>query len=183
MTDEPSERVRHAFGGHDAFDERDATESGGPGFVVTTTRFDAWVVVEDGEHPGNADRSGRRYRVTVEVPTLSAAVEERVADVVEDGWFDTFRLRLEDAAMAVPGTVEIDGPETRIEGERVVVEATFEDDADRAPRTAKALVDYVEGTYAEGVIPGYEYRPPISDLLASARHDDSSTDAGGPMPM
>jgi len=33
------------------------------------------------------------------------------------------------------------------------------------------------------VIPGYEYGPPVSDLLASARHDDSDTDTSGPMPM
>jgi hypothetical protein len=178
MTEDVPNGVLQTVRDHEAFAERDAAEAGSPEFVVTTTRFDARVVVEA------PDRLAPRYRVVVEVPALSAAVEGGVADVVEEGWFDTLSLRLEDAAVAVPGTTEIAGPATEITGETVVVEATFrDDDADRAARTAKALVDYVEGTYAEGVIPGYEYGPPVSDLLASARHDDSEAGAGGPMPM
>jgi len=178
MSEAVPERVIQAFGDHEAFRERGDPAAGSPAFVVTTTRFDARVVAEA------IDRPTLRYRIIVEVPTLSAAVEDRVADVVEEGWFDTFRLRLEDAAMALPGNTEITGPETSIEGETVVVETTFRDEnPDRAAWTAKALADYVEGTYAEGVIPGYEYGPPVSDLLASARHDDSDTDTSGPMPM
>lgn len=178
MSEAVPERAIQAFSDHEAFCEHGDLAAESPTFLVTTTRFDARVVAEA------IGRPTLRYRVVVEVPTLSAAVEDRVADVVEEGWFDTFRLRLEDAAMAVPGSVEIAAPEARTGGETVVVETTFrEGNPDRAVRTAKALVDYVEGTYAEGVVPGYEYRPPVSDLLASARQDDSDTGAGGPMPM
>ena len=178
MSEEALEQVIQSLGDHEAFRERSDPGAEDPTFVVTTTRFDARVVAE------GVDRSTLRYRVIVTAPTLSAAVEERVADVVEEGWFDTFRLRLEDAAMALPSNTEIAGPDTRTDGQTVIVETTFrEGDPDRAARAAKALVDYVEGTYAEGVIPGYEYGPPVSDLLASARHDDSDTGASGPMPM
>jgi hypothetical protein len=190
MTEGVPEQAARAFADHSAFEESEESkesEKGGADFTVGTTGFDAGVRIED------ADEPALRYRVLVELPTLSAAVEGAVADVVEEGWFDTFSLRLDDAAMAVPGNAEIPEPDTRVEGDTVVVETTVrEGSADRAPRTAKAIVDYVEGTYVEGVVPGYEYRPPVSDLLASARHDaadgpdsesDSDVNAGGPMPM
>lgn len=179
MTDDVPERAVRAFTTHDAFEEREGH------FAVTTTRFDASVTAE------NTDEPGFRYRVRVTVPTLSTAVAGSVAEVVEEGWLDTFRLRLEDAAMAVPGDATITTPETRTDGEHVVIETIFrERNAERASRTAKALVDYVEGTYAEGIVPGYEYRPPVSDLLAAASHSDdpdpdpdSDVGTGGPMPM
>jgi hypothetical protein len=197
MTDAVPERVRQAFADHEAFEESTESKEGEPGFLVTTTSFDATVRIEtseDGNGLGDSeDPSGSalRYRVLCRVPTLSAAVEGPVETVVEEGWFDTFSLRLEDAAMAVPGTTEIAGPEAHAEGGTILVEAGFEaGSAGRATDVAKALVDYVEGTYVEGVIPGYEYRPPVSDLLASARQggsdengDDSATSADGSMPM
>ena len=37
---------------------------------------------------------------------------------------------------------------------------------------AKTFVEYVEGTYVEGVVPGYDYRPPVSDLLSQAGQGD-----------
>jgi len=44
--------------------------------------------------------------------------------------------------------------------------------ADRSPATAAdiatAFAEFVEGTYVEGVVPGYEYEPPVADLLAQA---------------
>ena len=175
MTEATPEQAARAFAEHEAFEEHDER------FVTTTTPFDAGVLV------GETNDSALRYRVLVEVPTLSAAVEESVADVVTEGWLDTFRLRLEDVSMAVPGDATITEPEARVEEDAVVVETTFhEGDADRAPRTAKAIVDYVEGTYVEGVVPGYEYRPPVSDMLASARHggaDDSETNTDGSVSM
>lgn len=166
------DRVSQAFAAHEAFEEREGA------FAATTARFDTRILVVD------RDESASRYRLSLTVPTLSSAVEGPVADVVEEGWLDTFRLRLEDAAMAVPTDSGIEVPTANVDNGDIVVETTFrESDPERAPRTAKALINYVEGTYAEGVVPGYEYRPPVSDLLASARHDDSDTDPGGPMPL
>ncbi|PSP74030.1 hypothetical protein BRC86_07190 [Halobacteriales archaeon QS_3_64_16] len=200
MTDTVPERVARAFSEHEAFEDGERSEERRgelDEFLVRTTDFDATVRIEDGEGGHDTERgegsddAALRYCVLCRVPTLSAAVEGPVAEVVEEGWFDTFSLRLEDAAMAVPGTTEIAGPEASVEGETILVEADFEaESADRATDIAKALVDYVEGTYVEGVIPGYEYRPPVSGLLANARQgggdtggDDSGTNAGGPMPM
>jgi len=42
---------------------------------------------------------------------------------------------------------------------------------------AGALIDFVEGTYVQGVIPGYEYTAPVSDLLSAARQQGG----GGPV--
>ena len=39
----------------------------------------------------------------------------------------------------------------------------------RAVEDAAALVEYVEGTYVQGVIPGYEYGDPVAGLLDRAR--------------
>jgi hypothetical protein len=203
MTEASYERAREAFVDHEAFAEREENEERAGGneegkeFLVRTTDFDATVQAEEiGDPEGSEDADDApdgalRYRVHYGVPTLSAAVDGPVEAVVEEGWFDTFSLRLEDAAMAVPGTVDIEGPETSIEGESVHVEAAFETNSpDRATSVAKALVDYVEGTYVEGVIPGYEYRPPVSDLLANARQSggdreggESGTNADGPTAM
>ena len=200
MTDAIPERVAGTFTEHEAFNQGEGSEEREGGieeFLVRTTDFDATVRIENGEEGEDTetgespDDAALHYRVLCRVPTLSAAVEGPVAEVVEDGWSDTFSLRLEDAAMAVPGTTEIAGPEASVEGETILVEADFEaESADRATDIAKALVDYIEGTYVEGVIPGYEYRPPVSDLLASARQgggdregEESGTNADGPMPM
>jgi hypothetical protein len=34
---------------------------------------------------------------------------------------------------------------------------------------AKALIDFVEGTYIQGVVPGYDYGDPVAKLLSQAR--------------
>ena len=39
------------------------------------------------------------------------------------------------------------------------------------------MIDFVEGTYVQGVIPGYEYTEPVSDLLSAARQQGG----GGPV--
>ncbi|MFC7158105.1 DUF5813 family protein [Halomarina halobia] len=60
------------------------------------------------------------------------------------------------------------------------------EDAERAPDVAKALAEYAEGTYVEGIVPGYTYRPPVSELLARAQQSGGGGDggdAGGPMPL
>ena len=39
---------------------------------------------------------------------------------------------------------------------------------------AGALIDFVEGTYVQGVIPGYEYTEPLDGLLSAARRQGDS---------
>lgn len=157
MTELP-ERVQRAFASNGAFEPLDDE-----GYEVTITPFDAEVRVEDADPP--------TYAVTVRAPTLSAAVDGEVAPVVEQGWLETFERRMEDAHMPLSGTDDLD-PSVSLGGEEVVVTATVEDpDPRRGVDDARALVDYVEGTYLEGVIPGYDYRDPVASMREQARQD------------
>ncbi|MFB6353420.1 MAG: DUF5813 family protein [Halobacteriales archaeon] len=156
-----------ALAAHDGFERRDGS------FVATATPFDATVSLEDADQ-------GVRYVLELSLPTLDAVVAgETVADVVEAGWFETFERRLEDLDGALrsepaPPTVELDE-----RGQTVAVEASFvADRPDLGAEDAAALVGYVEGTYVEGVIPGYTYREPVSGLLERA-YERSGAATGG----
>ncbi|WP_134669770.1 DUF5813 family protein [Halorussus marinus] len=160
MTDDSAER---AFRRHPDFEPTD-----GGAFAVTSTPFENTTVADDGA-----------YRVTVRAPEIDAVVAgETVADVVADGWFETLERRLDDVH-AVAETDDADPPEIRREGEAVsvVVEFAREDPAG-APDDAKAIVDYVEGTWVQGIIPGYDYREPAASLLdrATQNYDDEPGD-------
>jgi hypothetical protein len=156
MTELP-EGVERAFTRHGAYGPAD-----GGTFAVTTTPFEAVVAVRAGETVA-AD-------VTVWAPTLSAAVVdgETVADVVEAGWLETFELRMEDAEQALSTDRDVE-PTVDVDGEEVVVSATLEAGSPgAAAEDARALVEYVEGTYMEGVVPGYEYRDPVASMRERA---------------
>lgn len=173
MSDAPDRFVR-AFEAHEAFERADDG-----GFSLTTTRLDARVTAVE------TDDRALRYTVTVRAPMLSAAVvDEAVGQAVENGWFDTYELRLEDAVGAVRHDVDLEEYTVRsLDGEAV---ATFEfewGNADQAPAIAKAIAEYAEGTYVEGVVPGYQYGPPVSDLISSARQGDDGEGSSGPMPL
>jgi hypothetical protein len=152
---------------HGAFEER------GEEYAVTTTPFDATVRVD-------AAGEALFYEVSVSVPTLDATVEtEEVAPVVQEGWFKTFERRIEHP----DGTTRVDpGPplvRLDFETDEVHVEIGFETTAPpRGTEDAKALVDFIEGTYVQGIIPGYEYRDPVAGLIQQA--EDRSEGAGGP---
>lgn len=156
MTDRLAAAER-ALATHAAFDRRDDR------FAATATPFEATVRLEPA-----GDRV--RYELVVELPTLDAVVAgESVADVVHDGWFETLDRRLEDLdgalrAEAAEPTVELDE-----RAGTVTVTTSFESTRpDHGAEDAAALVGYVEGTYVEGVIPGYTYRAPVSGLLEQA---------------
>lgn len=146
----------------DALAEHAAYERGEAGHELTTTPFDAVVETEEGEQ-------GTVYHVTVTVPTLDAVVEgESVADVVEDGWFETLELRLESPEQVTTGQDAIDSDVDRT-GSEIRVVMTFESsNPDPAAQNAKALVEFVEGTWVQGIIPGYDYGEPASSLLNRA---------------
>lgn len=159
MTDDTAlpERAARAFERHDAF------ERNGEWFELTTTGFDGRVTA------ATTDGAAIAYTVEVRAPMLSTAVSGTVGAAVEDGWFETYELRLEDAPMAVRGSLTLD--EQRVFEETGEAVAIFEfelENADRAPDASKAIVEFVEGTYVEGVIPGYDYVPPVSPLLSEA---------------
>jgi hypothetical protein len=162
MSDDVPAAVREAFASHDAFEARDA------GFAYGKTPFEATVAVAD------SGTDALRITVTVRVPTLDAVVTgETVADVVEDGWYETFDRRIEDA-FDVTRTEPTTPPSTDRTDDGVVVDLEFETNRGpnalaRAVEDAAALVEYVEGTYVQGVIPGYEYGDPVAGLLDRAR--------------
>jgi hypothetical protein len=157
----------------DAFATHDAYESADDGYVLTTTPFDGRVVAED-----------ELYRATVMMPTLDAATDEPVDEVVEDGWFETLSLRLEDAGSATHADIEVSDPTVERRDEAVFVEWTVSlGDATRAAEAAKALIEYAEGTYVEGIVPGYSYQSPVADLIARARTEGDGEGERGPMPL
>lgn len=170
MTDEIPDRAVRAFEGHEAFERDDAW------FVVTTTKFDARATATE------TDEWALSYILEVRAPMLSTATSGPVGPAVEDGWFETYELRLEDATMAVREDIEFD--EQRVIEEAGDAVAVFEfewGNADRVPDVAKAIAEYAEGTYMEGIVPGYDYQPPVSELLTRARGSDDGE--GGPMPL
>jgi hypothetical protein len=139
--------VERAFRLHDGFERDDDT------YVVTTTPFDGRVSLSD------------PIEVTVRMPTLSAVVsDDSVADVVETGWFETLELRLEDAHTVVSAD-EATPPTIAREDDHVLLEVAAED--------AKAIVDFAEGTWMQGLIPGYDYDEPAAGMLNRAHqsHD------------
>ena len=171
MSDTLPDRAVRAFEAHEAF-ERD-----GDGFAVTTTTFDGRVTAEPTDE-------APYYTLTVRAPTLQAATADEVGEALVEGWFDTYELRLEDAPTAVRGDLKLDEQRVVAEGDEAVAVFGFEQEsADRAPDVVKAVAEYVEGTYMEGIVPGYDYVPPVSKMLSQARQSGGDGGGGGPMPL
>jgi len=169
MTVEEPDAAARSLADHRAFERSE------DGHAVTTTPFEATVTAT----PAEAEGRDAAFEVVVEVPTLDAAVAEAVvADVVEDGWFETLALRLEDAY----GVAEVDAladPEIERTGDRVLARFEFVAwNADAGVADAKAIVDYVEGTYVQGIVPGYEYAEPVASLVSRATHQADGEDGG-----
>jgi hypothetical protein len=157
-----TDRATQALAADDGFERR------GDRFVATHTTFDA-----------TADADGDGCRLELALPTLDAAVEgETVADVVEDGWFETFERRL-DGVDAVTRTATVEPPTVERTDDSVVVETRLADAGDDAAEDARAVVNYVEGTWFEGVVPGYDYVETVEAVRKQA-HQQGST--GGTPP-
>ena len=61
-------------------------------------------------------------------------------------------------------------PTVERRGDEAVATVEFADiDPTRGVADAKAFADFVEGTYVQGVIPGYEYTDPVAGLVAAGR--------------
>ncbi len=170
MSEDLPAEIARALADHDAF------VAAADGHRVTTTVFDATLAVAE------PTASPPRYRVTVTVPSLEAATSDPVGQAVADGWFETFERRLDDAPTATRAGVDLDDVSVERDGLDVVVTYTFGwADAAGAVAIAKTLVEYVEGTYVEGVIPGYEYEPPVADLLSAAETGGDARRGGTPL--
>jgi hypothetical protein len=161
MTDIPA-TVERAFEAHDSLVPQNE------GATVTTTAFDGVVTASAGE-------TGVTYTVRVEVPTLDAATADEVGDAVAADWLRTLRRRLESAPKATRVTVELDSFAVSTEGETVQVEYEFTNGSPSTAATvATTFVEYVEGTYVEGIVPGYEYEQPVASLLSQASQGGES---------
>ncbi|MFB6101903.1 MAG: DUF5813 family protein [Haloplanus sp.] len=146
-----------------AFRDQGSFERVGDGrYQLTTTTFDAVVTA--------TERDGRiEFEVQVRAPSLSAATADEVAAVVEEGWVETFDLRVADAGGVTRGDHDLD-PDVRVTDDEVVVEAGFTDiNERRGVDDAAAIINYVEGTYVQGIIPGYDYVDPVAGLIEGAR--------------
>lgn len=165
-------RASRAFDSHQRFESTDG------GYALTTTDFESRVTGVE------TDGSAIRYRVTVSVPMLSSAVRETVGPAVENGWFETMELRLEDAVAATRHDVAVEEYDLERDDTDAVARYVFEwGNDDTAPEVAQTVIEFVEGTYLQSVVPGYEYREPVAGMLARARRSDSGDDDGGPLPL
>ncbi|MUV61834.1 DUF5813 family protein [Halobacterium sp. CBA1126] len=150
--------IEQEFAGHGRFERSDGA------FVPTTNDWEATVSVDDGT-----------VEITVVVPTLDAATNDDVADVVEDGWYDTFERRAGDAD-SVTLANDVDVESVSREGGDITVEITFAPRTGKAADDALALVNYVEGTWFEGVIPGYDYVEKVDQMRQQAAQNAESTE-------
>jgi hypothetical protein len=161
MTDALPGDADRALADHDGFERADG------GYTVRTTVFENNVTADD-----LVDEIA--YTVTVEVPSLQAATADTVGPAVREGWLETLERRLEDAPKATRAGVNLEEYDMTAAGETVIVTYTFTyAPPARAADIAKSFVEYVEGTYVEGIVPGYDYTPPVSDLIQSASQGES----------
>ena len=144
-----------------ALETAESFEAANGAYRVTTAKFEARV------HP-EADR----WTVTVEVPTIEAAVDGEVGDAVAAGWFETLERRL-DGVTGVTRTDEVATPEVKRAGDQVVIETSFAPGGDPASE-ALAIVNYIDGTWFQGLIPGYDYVESVAAMRQDARrHGDA----------
>ena len=169
MTEQLPAGAARALERHDAFEPE--TE----GYRLTTTRFGGHVTAVD-----LGDRTG--YTLSVRAPTLSAATPDEVGEAVESGWLDTMGRRLEDAPKATRADVDLSTFDVEVDGDGIVVTFGFPfGNADRAVEVAKTFAEYVEGTYVESVVPGYEYEGAVGDLLRGASQGEGGRKGGTPL--
>lgn len=163
------EAVRRPFERHEAY-----AGGGTDGeYVVETTTFDSRVTA--------TTDAQTVYTLTVRTPSLDSAVEEAVGPHLREGWFETLERRVEDASSAVRTEIDLEVAVESTDGMAIVTLRFPFDRPERAPDVAKAMAEYVEGSYLQGTVPGFTYRPPVSELLANATDGDDRSQ--GPLPL
>ncbi|MFW6448764.1 MAG: DUF5813 family protein [Halobacteriota archaeon] len=150
--------LRDALADHPALERVDGS------YRVTTLAVAATITVE-----------GETIVVEVVLPALGVSVRDAVVpEVVEEEWSETLPRRLEDGydvARSPPAApVDVERTPTAVTV-RYAIEPT---DARGGVADAKALAEFTQGTYVQGAIPGYEYDPPLAELLAGAWDADAS---------
>ncbi|MFC4357606.1 DUF5813 family protein [Halobium salinum] len=159
MSDEavPS-RAERAFADHGSFEALDDGR-----YEAVTTPFDGTVVVFDA---GDGEIG---FDVEVRVPMLDAVAADEVAPVVEEGWYETFERRMEDLGGVTAAEHNLDPAVETVDSEAVVTVGFTDLNERRGVDDAAAVVDYVEGTFVQGMIPGYDYVDPAASLLERAQ--------------
>lgn len=114
-------------------------------FAVEDLDFEAQVIVDEGT-----------VTLVHELPTLDATVVgETVAPVVQSGWAETFERRVQDVTGVIDGPVS--GPTVAKSGETIRVRIELQGEGQRAPEMVRHAVEFIESTWVEGIIPGYDY--------------------------
>ena len=147
--------IEAAFENHRNFERTDS------GFAPTTNDFEAAVELRDDT-----------VLVVVTLPTLDAATTDSVADVVEGGWYETFERRVADAP-GVTQAADVTEPDVTRDGDDVTVEMEMTPRGGSAADDALALVNYVEGTWFQGIIPGYDYVEEVQAMRDRAAQNAS----------
>lgn len=150
---------------HRAFEPDSDTETA---FISTTTAFDGVVDAEP-------TTDGVSLAVTATVPMLGAVTDDDLAPIVEDGWYDTFERRVTDVGAIFRIDRSLTPQLTHDDGEAVVTATLTDSNVERGVDDAAAFIDFVEGTYVQGVIPGYTYTDPVAGLLEQAREAAGGT--------
>lgn len=134
------------------------------GYRLRSATFDATAV------PG-----AETVSVTVEVPTLDAVVEgETVADVVLEGWYETFVKRLDGVSSVSPA--DVGDPAVESFPETIVVEVEVTPRSGFVVDDVQAVINFIEGTWVGGIIPGYDYVDEIQALRTRAARKGGSED-------
>ena len=139
------------------------------GYQLTTTVFDSNVTATTLD-------DGYRIEVRVTGPLLGSVVDGQVAPIVETDWFETFERRLNDLFSIAQSCRNADSaqPTWSIKRDSTTFTLTLEFRANQVSlgvSDTKALIEYIEGTYAQGLIPGYSYRNEAKTLLENAQHN------------
>ena len=100
---------------------------------------------------------------------LGAVTDDDLAPIVEDGWYETFERRVTDLGAIFRIERELTPQVSHDESEATVTVTLTDRNIDRGVDDAAALIDFVEGTYVQGIIPGYTYTDPVAGLLEQAR--------------
>lgn len=144
-------------------DENEFFEPAGDGYQITSSTFDSILRTEE------ITEESQRYTLTVHVPSLDSATGDDVGTAVSTDWLRTLQVRLRDAPKSTRREVHMVSNTVHWEEDQVRIEYAFQcESPETAADIAKAFAEFVEGTYVETVIPGYEYEPPVSTLLSRA---------------
>lgn len=123
---------------------------------IRGTDFEAWLFLE------------AKPRLRQTLPTIDAVVTgDPVASVVAENWEETFRRRVADLPQVVDGRAE--APTVTRDRETLLVETVMTAAPPSVPSVAIATTNYVEGTWIEGIIPGYEYNAQVQAIRERAR--------------